>query len=133
VVGGFHPHSGTFAAELSNGSLSQAVATPGASYTIKFFVALVEGTFDSFSVTWGGVTLLTLTNQQGFDYTEFTFNVTASTASTALEFTFAAPRSAWLLDDVSVNPAGVPDVGSTLPLLGFALLGLAALRRKLSC
>ena len=29
--------------------------------------------------------------------------------------------------------AGVPDVGSTLPLLGCALLGLVSLRRKLSC
>jgi VPDSG-CTERM motif len=28
---------------------------------------------------------------------------------------------------------GVPDAGSTLPLLGFASLALAALRRKLSC
>jgi hypothetical protein len=27
----------------------------------------------------------------------------------------------------------VPDGGSTVSLLGFALLGLAALRRKLSC
>jgi len=34
---------------------------------------------------------------------------------------------------VSVNPTGVPDAGSTLPLLGFASLGLVALRRKLSC
>jgi hypothetical protein len=30
-------------------------------------------------------------------------------------------------------PAGVPDAGSTLPLLGFASLGLVALRRKLGC
>jgi hypothetical protein len=29
--------------------------------------------------------------------------------------------------------AGVPDGGSTVSLLGFALLGLAALRRKLNC
>jgi hypothetical protein len=29
--------------------------------------------------------------------------------------------------------AGVPDAGSTLPLLGFALLGVAVLRRKLRC
>ena len=29
--------------------------------------------------------------------------------------------------------AGVPDGGSTVSLLGFALLGLAALRRKLAC
>ncbi len=41
----------------------------------------------------------------------------------------------WFLDDVSVNPAGVgvPDAGSTLPLLSFASLGLVALRRKLRC
>jgi VPDSG-CTERM motif len=30
-------------------------------------------------------------------------------------------------------PAGVPDGGTTVSLLGCALLGLAALRRKLSC
>ena len=34
---------------------------------------------------------------------------------------------------LQIGPAGVPDAGSTLPLLGFALLGLVALRRKLSC
>ena len=32
-----------------------------------------------------------------------------------------------------IRGAGVPDGGSTVFLLGFGLLGLAALRRKLSC
>ena len=32
-----------------------------------------------------------------------------------------------------IGAAGVPDGGSTVSLLGFALLGLAALRRKLGC
>jgi len=32
-----------------------------------------------------------------------------------------------------VGRAGVPDGGTTVSLLGFALVGLAALRRKLSC
>ena len=32
---------------------------------------------------------------------------------------------------LQIGPAGVPDGGSTVMLLGFALLGLAALRRKL--
>ena len=32
-----------------------------------------------------------------------------------------------------IGGVGVPDGGSTVSLLGFALLGLAALRRKLSC
>jgi hypothetical protein len=34
---------------------------------------------------------------------------------------------------LQIGPAGVPDSGSTVSLLGCALLGLAALRRKLSC
>jgi hypothetical protein len=92
---------------------------------------------NSFSVSWGGVLIPgpVLTNQSNFGYTEYTFNVTAPTASTELLFDFNGPSAAWLLDDVSVNPAGVgvPDAGSTLPLLGFASLGLAALRRKLRC
>ena len=36
-------------------------------------------------------------------------------------------------DDVSINPAGVPDGGSTVSLLGCALLGVTVLRRKLRC
>ena len=143
VVGtfaGVAPHSGNFQAGFGapGGSLSQSVATtPGASYTVSFFLALVsagqpEG---SLSVSWGGVTLFSLTNQNGFGYTEYTFTETASTASTALQFQFSNPllTDIWFVDDVSVNPAGVPDAGSTLPLLGFASLGLVALRRKLGC
>jgi hypothetical protein len=34
---------------------------------------------------------------------------------------------------LQIGPAGVPDGGSTVSLLGCALLGLAALRRKLRC
>ncbi len=34
---------------------------------------------------------------------------------------------------LQIGPAGVPDGGSTLSLLGFASLGLVALRRKLRC
>jgi protein with PEP-CTERM/exosortase system signal len=34
---------------------------------------------------------------------------------------------------LQIGPAGVPDGGSTVSLLGCALLGLAALRRKLGC
>ena len=135
------PHSGSFQAVYGGpGSLSQSVATTaGASYTIDFFLALAGFTAEhTFSVSWGGVPLLTLGPfHTPFGYTEYTFNATAATASTALLFQFnGIPLTQfWLLDDVSVNPAGVgvPDGGSTVSLLGCALLGLAALRRKLSC
>jgi len=94
---------------------------------------------NSFTVTWGGVPIFGLFSQPSFGYTEYTFNVTATSASTALQFDFfdinLSEGDAWLLDDVSVNPAGVgvPDGGSTVSLLGFALLGLTAVRRKLRC
>jgi VPDSG-CTERM motif len=93
--------------------------------------APVEGS--DVSVTFGGATLLSVTDSGRFDYTHFTFTETASTASTALAFEFGSRRAAWFLDDVSVTPAGVSDGGTTVSLLGCALLGLAALRRKLSC
>jgi hypothetical protein len=131
---GITPHSGNFQATYGrpNASLTQSVATTaGASYTIDFWLAHIGFPSNSFSVNWGGVLILgsVLTNQSHFDYTEFTFNVTASAgASTALQFNFVGGLI-WFLDDVSVNQVGVPDAGSTLPLLGFALLGLAALRR----
>lgn len=47
----------------------------------------------------------------------------------------AAPLVVKFSPEVSVNPTGVGvlDGGSTVSLLGFGLLGLAALRRKLGC
>ncbi len=140
TINGVSPHSGNFQAIFSADglALTQSVATtPGASYTIDFWLAssLQPGSPNSLVVTWGGSTILSLTNQSLFGYTEYTFTETASTASTALLFNFTTSQGAWHLDDVSVNPAGVgvPDGGSTVSLLGCALLGLAALRRKLSC
>jgi hypothetical protein len=61
------------------------------------------------------------------------FSVTASSASTPLQFEFMQTLSFSLLDDVSVTPASIPDAGSTFPLLGFALLSFATLGRRLGC
>jgi hypothetical protein len=87
-------------------------------------------------VTFGGVPIYSNVFLLGFGYTEFSFNVTASSASSDLEFLFKGGQlnpTTFYLDDVSVNPAGVPDGGSTVSLLCCASLGLVALRRKLGC
>jgi VPDSG-CTERM motif len=63
-------------------------------------------------------------------YTEFTFTFTAISTSSLLQFTVTG---LFFLDDISVEPVGVPDDGTTVSLLGCALLGLAGLRRKLGC
>ena len=134
---GINPHSGSFQAVLSvsNGSLlSQMLAlTVGTTYTVDFWLANNDFGATSFAASLGGVTGFSLTNGGPFGYTEHTFNFTYTGGSTELLFTFSRPSGSWLLDDASVNPQGrgVPDGGSTVSLLGFGLLGLAALRRKL--
>ena len=82
--------------------------------------------------TWGGSNILSETLSK-FDYTEYTFTVNALSPATQLQFQFSSIfGNVFYLDDISVTPpAGVPDGGSTVSLLGFALLGVAVLRRKL--
>ncbi|HEY7002015.1 MAG TPA: VPDSG-CTERM sorting domain-containing protein [Candidatus Udaeobacter sp.] len=139
TISGVPPHSGNFQATLGNagiGFLSPAFATtPGASYTIDFYLASTNRlAVDTFSLSWQGVPILSLTGQTPFGYTHYTFTETASTASfTALMFRGACFDGHWLLDDVSVELATVPDGGTTVSLLGCALLGLAGLRRRLGC
>ena len=130
---GVSPHSGDFQARGSgNGFLEQTLATtPGQSYTVDFWAASSGEVF--FQVLWGGSSVFSHSFTGSTRYTEFTFNVTASSASTALGFFNIPLGSSLYLDDISVTPAGVPDGGSTVSLLGCALLGLAAVRRKLGC
>ena len=140
---GINPHSGSFQAVLSvstGSSISQMLAlTVGTTYTVDFWLA---NTFlgsmlspNSFAASLGGFTGFSLTNGAASGYTEHTFDFTYTGGSTELLFTKSRTNGSWLLDDVSVNPrgVGVPDGGSTVSLLSFALLGLAALRRRLGC
>ena len=137
------PHSGNFQAVKNLGpsaSLSQSVATtPGAAYTVSFFAAANNGPIPpdvTMTVTFGATTIFSHLFDSNTGYTGYTVNVTASSASSALNFNLDGEGLGFvLLDDISVALArvGVPDGGSTVSLLGCALLGLAALRRKLSC
>jgi hypothetical protein len=130
------PHSGEFQAVFgpfgSHGFITQNLTTtPGASYVLDFWFANLGGPENFFSVNWNGASIFSRTDSSAFEYTERTFNVTASTASTPLQFEFMQNPSFFLLDDVSVK--SVPDAGSTFSLLGLASLCVGALRRKLSC
>ena len=143
TVNGIAPHSGTFQATFFNGigsgSLSQSVATtPGATYTIDFFAANNNGGFPqsiTLAVNWGGTTIFSHLFTSNTAYTEYTFTETASASSTSLNFTLSGSTGVFLFDDISVTPTGVgvPDGGTTVSLLGCALVGLAGLRRKLGC
>jgi hypothetical protein len=133
------PHSGNFQALFASGdnSISQNVTTtPGSSYVITFWLAanVREGGSPSISVNWGGSNIFSDSFTSPFGYTEYTFPVSALSPATQLQFQFSSIfGNVFYLDDISVTRAGVPDGGSTVSLLGLALLGLAALRRKLRC
>ena len=136
------PHSGNFQAVfgISNNSITQNVATtPGSSYVIDFWLAakIFAQVGGAFSVSWGGLTVVSGLTPLGIHpYTEYKFTVDALSSTTALQFQFSnpdLPSNTYYLDDISVTRAGVPDGGSTVSLLGFALLGVAVLRRKLCC
>jgi hypothetical protein len=138
TFGGQAPHGGNFQAFLgpigSDGTLTQNLATTGGGfYTLDYWLYLFPGTPNDFAVKWGGATIAgsVLTNSGPFGYTEYTFNVFTSTNITALEFDFRDDPSYFLLDDISVN-AGVPDSGSTVVLLGAAMIVVGLVHRRLA-
>ena len=123
-------------------SISQSFATTrGAFYALIFFYQVTDlGTpipaNNAFDVLWNGVSvgggLFPQTNvNPGFSRIIFTLQATS--ALTTVQFNGRNAPSFDFLDDVSVTFSGVPDGGSTVSLLGCALLGLAALRQKLRC
>jgi len=132
-------HSGTWAAFLngfpSDTLLSQNLATTvGTQYTVSYWLTSDGLTPNDFSVSFGGTTLTSSTNLSAFPYTQFSFNVTATSALTALVFGVGEEHGSFFLDDVSVNPTGVAAVPlpATFPLFatGLGALGLLGWRRK---
>jgi VPDSG-CTERM motif len=129
--GGIAPHSGSFEAVSTTGSgvLGQSFVTAvGQSYTVSFWAATITG--GALSV-FGGATVFNHIFAGLTGYTQFAFTFTAMSTSSTLQFNAAG---FFLLDDINVSPTGVgvPDGGTTVSLLGCALLGLVWLRRKLS-
>jgi hypothetical protein len=109
------PHSGNFAADLgpvgSDGFIAQTFATtPGASYTLDYWLANDGGTPNDFAAYLNGVVVpgSQLLNADGFAYTEYTFTFVATGATTELKFGFRQDPAYYHLDDVSVTPAPGP-------------------------
>ena len=115
----------------STGGISQNLATtPGTQYRIDFFFLPDGGNPSSFSATFGGATLTSLTNPAASaSFIELTFFATATAANTVLGFNFRDDPGFMFLDDVSVNAVPLP---AALPLFatGLGALGLLSWRRK---
>jgi hypothetical protein len=108
---GTDPHGGSFHAHFGPstglGFISQNLSTTvGVSYTLSFWLAHpYTETGTEWQVSMGGSMLMDEQDAGNFAYTQFTFNFTATSSTTALQFGFRTqPFFFFFLDDVSVTP-----------------------------
>jgi len=131
----FAAQSGGFGAFFgSDGAsgISQMVNLNDGAYVVSFMLSLQDSaTPNNFSWTWNGVAQApSFTDTTAFGYQLFTAKVMSSGGSSTIAFTFNNPQSFWLLDNVDVTAAPVPEP-SSVALLGAGGLFLLARRRRL--
>ncbi len=131
----FDAHSGNCAGYLANlvqlGSLSQVLSTtPGENYVLSFYLANSSQP-NQIIVSWDGAELLNQTNLPDQPYTNYMYNVSATSSSTTLSFAGTNVEAAIFLDDVSVEDVGpAPEPASNLlGLAGLATLAVLKIRR----
>ncbi|HVS40496.1 MAG TPA: PEP-CTERM sorting domain-containing protein [Gemmataceae bacterium] len=134
------PNSANFGATGAfDDTLSQILATtPGASYTLTYQLADDDDSGENdFSASWGGVVIpgSVLVNAADFPYTEYSFDLTATSGSTTLSFSGLNVPAWYDLDNVSVTQdSSVAPEPSSFLLLGLGaagLIGYIGLRRRM--
>ncbi len=117
----------------STGGIFQTLMTTvGSLYSYSFTLANLGGTPSSFNASIGGTSVLSLTNPGAFAYTVYSGTFTATSAATALRFTFQQDPSFFRLDAISVSmiSGAVPEPAAWAMMIGgFGLVG-ASLRRR---
>jgi hypothetical protein len=112
-------------------ALTQTITTvPGTTYLVGFFLANEGGLDNSFTATFDGQTVVSLTQQDAFDYTYFTGTAVASGNSAVLSFAGEQQPAYYLLDDVSVEAAPAPVAGGGTASAVLAIATIALYRRR---
>lgn len=132
-TGSLFDHSSLYGAEMgpigSLGYISQTVpTTPGETYLLSFWLNNLDGaTPNEFLAEWNGYILSDQTNLSAFGWSNFQYAVTATAASTTVEFGFRDDTSFLGLDDVSLkpllNPGGAPVITNQPPTQTFVVAG----------
>ena len=124
---------GAFFGPTSVGGISQSFATVGnTAYLVSFSLSLLDSSQpNSFSWAWNGATQApSFGNAAVFGYTNFSATVLAIAPTSTIAFSFRSPESFWLLDNVSVVAAPIPEPESAV-LFGAGLaLMLGALKKR---
>ena len=121
------------AAGATQGKLSQTITTvPSTTYIVSFYLENQGGPHNSFLATFGGQTVLSLTDADAFGYTRYSMTIIATARSSVLSFTGQQGPSDFLLDDVSVTAQGAPApvTGGGLLSVAIVLAGFAVRRIK---
>jgi hypothetical protein len=119
------------AAAATQGTLSQTITTaPATYYTVSFFLANEGGPHNTFLATFGGQTVLSLTDASAFGYRQFTATIRVTSGSSVLAFTGEQDPSDFLLDDVSVQAGPLPVTGGGLLSFGLVLAGFVVRRMR---
>jgi hypothetical protein len=123
----------TSANDATSGTLSQMITTvPGTTYLVSFYLANAGQPHDTFLASFGGQTVLSLTDAPAFDYTLYSMTVTAKSAQTLLAFTGEQDPAEFGLDDISVEAqsAPAPVTGGGLASIGLVAAGFAVRRMR---
>jgi hypothetical protein len=122
-----------FGAIGSEGGIIQTTlaTTAGASYTFSFWLSNNNGSPANDTISWNNGTVLSQNNPGPFGWTHYSYDVTATSSSTAVEFEFEQVPSVFGLTGIDVESVPEPStyIAGALMLLPLGASGLKKLRK----